>query len=290
MRYQAFISYSHAADNKLAPAIEMGLRKFAKPIYQMHAMDVFRDTTSLSMTHQLWDMIAEAISESEYFILMASPSSAASEWVQKEITECTRLNRGLLGQLLIVLTDGEIVWNEKTGDFDWTETNALPLLLQGKFQKEPLFLDFRWTKERADELSMRNSLFLDGIATLSATIQSKNKADLIGEDVQSYRIYNRMRRTLNISLIVLLTVASFIVGFIYYQKERAEQRANLAELQKLEAQEDVKIGYSLNAEIEKMRNNPNESQYIFSQRMLYESKINQLNKKLLQCALDEKAK
>lgn len=290
MRYQAFISYSHAANNKLVPAIEMGLRRFAKPVYQMHAMNVFRDTTSLSMTHRLWDVIAEAISESEYFILMASPESAASEWVQKEIIEWIRVNRGLLGQLLIVLTDGEIVWNKKTGDFDWTETNALPLLLQGKFQKEPLFLDYRWTKERADELSMRNPLFLDGIATLSATIQSKNKADLIGEDVRNYRAYNRMRQTVNIWLIVLTLVASFIVGFIYYQKERAEQRADLAESQKLEAQEDVKTGYSLNAEIEKMRNSPTESQYTFSQRMLYDSKINQLNKKLLQCELDKKAK
>jgi hypothetical protein len=46
--HDAFVSYSHAADSELAPALEQGLEKLAKPILALRALDVFRDQTSLS--------------------------------------------------------------------------------------------------------------------------------------------------------------------------------------------------------------------------------------------------
>ena len=46
--YDAFISYSHAADGKLAPALENALQRFAKPWYRRRALHLFRDQTSLS--------------------------------------------------------------------------------------------------------------------------------------------------------------------------------------------------------------------------------------------------
>ena len=33
MAYKAFISYSHAADNRLAPMLQSALQRFAKPFY-----------------------------------------------------------------------------------------------------------------------------------------------------------------------------------------------------------------------------------------------------------------
>jgi hypothetical protein len=87
MPYRAFISYSHAAeDGKLAPALQSALHRFAKPWYRLRALDVFRDETSLSVTPALWPSIEKALSESEYFILMASPKAAASHWVRQEMT------------------------------------------------------------------------------------------------------------------------------------------------------------------------------------------------------------
>jgi len=82
--YRAFISYSHAADGKLAPALQSALHRFAKPWYRLRAIRVFRDKTSLSLTPALWPSIEKALSDSEYFILMASPDAAASHWVQQE--------------------------------------------------------------------------------------------------------------------------------------------------------------------------------------------------------------
>ena len=50
--YNAFISYSHAADGKLAPALQIGLEKFAKPWYKLRNLDIFRDEASLSASPQ----------------------------------------------------------------------------------------------------------------------------------------------------------------------------------------------------------------------------------------------
>src|SRR5438105_15608545 len=86
MTYKAFISYSHAADGKLAPALQSALHRFAKPWYRLRAMRVFRDKTTLSATPALWPAIQKALSESEYFLLLASPRAAASDWVQNEIS------------------------------------------------------------------------------------------------------------------------------------------------------------------------------------------------------------
>src|SRR6187431_1423107 len=84
-RYRAFISYSHAADNRLAPALRTALHRLAKPWYRLRAMRVFRDETGLGITPALWPAIEAALADSEYFLLLASPDAAASEWVQREV-------------------------------------------------------------------------------------------------------------------------------------------------------------------------------------------------------------
>ena len=69
MSYKAFISYSHAADGKLAPAVQVALQQFAKPWYRLRAIRVFRDETNLSANPDLWGSIEKAL----------------SKWVKKEI-------------------------------------------------------------------------------------------------------------------------------------------------------------------------------------------------------------
>jgi len=81
--YNAFISYSQAADGMLAPALQSALEKFAKPWYKVRNLNIFRDVTSLSVSPHLWSNIKKALDESEYLIYMASPLSAKSIWVQK---------------------------------------------------------------------------------------------------------------------------------------------------------------------------------------------------------------
>src|SRR3954468_14796270 len=117
MSYKAFISYSHAADDQLAPALQSALHKFAKPFYRLRAIRIFRDKTSLHLTPELWPMIQAALQQSEYFILLASPDAAQSHWVQMEVGEWLKLKNGSVERLLIVQTEGEIGWDDAANDF-----------------------------------------------------------------------------------------------------------------------------------------------------------------------------
>ena len=118
MRYRAFISYSHAADGRLAPALQSGLHRFARPWYKLRALVVFRDNSDLSAIPGLWSGIEQALKESEYFVLLASREAARSKWVRREV-EFWLQNRSH-ETLILVLTDGEFALERaETGDFDW---------------------------------------------------------------------------------------------------------------------------------------------------------------------------
>ena len=47
MAFDAFMSYSHAADGRLAPALQRAMQRLAKPWYRVRALRVFRDETAL---------------------------------------------------------------------------------------------------------------------------------------------------------------------------------------------------------------------------------------------------
>src|SRR5262249_7330513 len=83
MPYEAFVSYSHAVDGQLAPALQSALHGLAKPWYRLRALRVFRDKTSLSANPGLWPSIERALAESEFFLLLASPEAAHSPWVER---------------------------------------------------------------------------------------------------------------------------------------------------------------------------------------------------------------
>src|SRR3990172_7699891 len=181
MLYKAFMSYSHAADGELAPALQSALHRFAKSWYRLRAMRVFRDKTSLSATPELWPTIEKAMSESEYFLLLASPQAAASRWVQQEVDWW--LEHRSVDKLFILVTDGELIWDRPTGDFDWTKTTALPRDLRAQFRDEPLYVDLRWAKT-ADNLSLRHSQFRGAVLDIAAPLHGKPKDELDGEDVR----------------------------------------------------------------------------------------------------------
>ena len=59
--YDGFISYSHAADGRLAPALQRGLQRLAKPWNSRRALNIFRDETGLSTNPHLWGAIESAL-------------------------------------------------------------------------------------------------------------------------------------------------------------------------------------------------------------------------------------
>jgi WD40 repeat protein len=217
MPYDAFISYSHVADGKLAPRVQSGLHRFARPLFRFRALHVFRDQTSLSATPELWSSIEAALDQSNYFILMASPESAASFWIQRELDHWLHNTPGsrvglAVKRLLIIMTNGEIFWDQEASDFDWRQTSALPRLLAGVFREEPLYVDMRWARSDTD-LSPRNPRFLDQIADLASAIHERPKEDLIGEDVRQFR---RTRRLAWSGGTAIGTLAIAALGFAIY--------------------------------------------------------------------------
>lgn len=228
MMYHAFMSYSHAADGKLAPRVQSALHRLAKPFFSLRALHVFRDQTSLSATPGLWSSIARALDQSSYFILMASPEAAASPWVQLEIThwltKSPAFREGKASEhFLIVLTDGEIQWDASAGDFDWHQTNALPQLLRGRFAEEPLYVDLR--DARSDEdLSLQNPDFRARIADLAAPLHQRSKEELVGDDVRILRRNRRLGWTVGTAFGLLALAASVTAYVAMVQRDEARSR------------------------------------------------------------------
>jgi hypothetical protein len=223
--YDAFVSYSHAADGRLAPALQAGLQSLAKPWYRRRALRVFRDKTSLSASPELWPAIERALAQARYFVLLASPEAAGSPWVEREV-RWWRTHRGR-DTVLIVLTDGQLAWDESTGDFDTDETNAIPPGLRGWFTAEPLWVDLRWVRNER-HVSLRNPGFRDSLADLAAPLRGLPKDELVGEDIRQYRRVRRLARGA-VALLTLLTVlASSAAVVAVGQRNEARNQARIA--------------------------------------------------------------
>ena len=234
MTYNAFISYSHAADGRLAPALQSALQQFAKPWYKLRALRVFRDQTNLSANPGLWTTIEQALGDSQYFILLASPQAARSKWVHREVAYW--LTNRSANQLFIVLTDGDVVWNDSGGDFDWAKTTALPENLAKAYHEEPLYLDLRSAKTTVD-LSLRNPDFLNKVAELAAPIHGESLDGIVGEDVRQHRKTRRLVRIV-VSTLLVLTVSAILAATIALeQSHRADAQRKIAEEQRREADE-----------------------------------------------------
>jgi hypothetical protein len=237
--YKAFISYSHLADSALAPALQTALERFAKPWYEKRTFRVFRDTTNLSIAPELWPEIEKAVAESDYLLLMASRGAAKSKWVTKEVTYWREKKN--LSKLLIVLTDGEIAWDDACDDFDWSKTTALPERLRGAFDHEPLYLDFR--QLAGGRLSLDDEQFLDHIATIAAPLHGTSKDAIFGEHIRQHRKTMRIAWSAVAALVALMFVAigSTVSAVRASMQERAarleaERQTRVARGQQLAAQ------------------------------------------------------
>jgi len=225
MSYDGFISYSHAADGRLAPALQSGLQRLAKPWKSRRALRIFRDETGLSTNPHLWSAIEAALNESGWFVLLASPESASSEWVNKEITHWVATKS--VERILPVVTDGIWEWDPATADFS-VDSSAVPDVLRGALRDEPRHLDLRWARQETD-LDLRNSRFRGAVADLAAPIHGIPKDDLEGEDIRQHRRAQRLARGGVSALAVLLVAALIATGFAVIQGNQASSQRNQAQ-------------------------------------------------------------
>jgi WD40 repeat protein len=205
MAFDAFISYSHAADGRLAPALQRAIQRLAKPWYRPRALRVFRDDSALSANPHLWSSIQAALDDAEWFVLLASPDAAASEWVNRELTHW--LSNKTADRILVVLTDGTLAWDgtQLTG-------TAVPPALRDAFTDEPRHVDLRWAATETD-LDMHHARFRDVVAQLAAPMHGIAKDDLDSEDVRQHRRARRLARG-GVTILTLLVIISLVFGTI----------------------------------------------------------------------------
>lgn len=244
--YDAFISYSHAADGRLAPALQLALHRFAKPWYRMRAVRVFRDDASLSANAALWSSIVDALDRSRSFILLASPESASSSWVAGELRYWC--DHKPADRVLLALTAGDLHWDDHSGDFDWSRTTALSSNFSGVFAGEPRWIDLRWARDSPD-VSLSHPRFQECVADIAAPLHGRDKDELIGEDVRQHRRTRRLARAVTTVLAALVVVAALATVVAVDQRNAARRERDVAHSQFLAAQalaeKDVRLDRSL---------------------------------------------
>src|ERR1700752_2359838 len=109
MPYDAFISYSHQADDRPAEALERALQRVARPWFRLRGLSIFRHGGDLNLSAHLWGSIQQALKDSRCLIYLASPGAACSPWVSREVAYW-REQRDL-AQLIVVVTDGTLTWD-----------------------------------------------------------------------------------------------------------------------------------------------------------------------------------
>jgi WD40 repeat protein len=223
--YDAFVSYSHAADGRLAPALQTGLQRLARPWYRTRALRVFRDDTGLAVNPHLWASIVAAMDQSRYFVLLCSPEARASEWVNREI-EHWLADQGA-DRILPVLTEGSLVWDGTRGAYDAAASSALPPALEGRFVDEPRHLDLCWARDE-EQLDLRHARFREAVADLAAPLHGVPKEELESEDVRQHRRARRLARGGVAMLALFLVVSLTAGGLAILNARRAEREATVA--------------------------------------------------------------
>ncbi len=187
-KYKAFMSYSQS-HRVFATALQVGLQRFGRPWHTQTGLRIFRDNTNLSATPDLWVDIQKALAEAEYLLLLASPLSANSRWVNQELAFW--MNHRDASRILILLLEGEIVWDDQAGGFKLPETTALPAVMRHTFNAIPLYVDFRGMKPNEWQLS--HPRFCDAVATVSSALHGKSKDELYGLQVSALIVSDARR-------------------------------------------------------------------------------------------------
>lgn len=245
--YDVFVSYSRDRfDRDVAARLQGELQRFTRPWFRPRArtVRVFRDQTNLPPSPDLWGTLEEAMSSSRWLVLVASPRSAQSQGVRREL-DWWREQRGS-ANICIAVADGELRWDDARNDFDWVATTALSRGALGRaFTHEPAWIDLRPVAQddgagrrgrlRRFSRSLADPRLQDAAASLIAEVKEVPKDTLIGEHLRRSR-QTRRAVTSTLLILVLLLAASVTAGLVAVsQRDRAVRQATISEAGQLAA-------------------------------------------------------
>jgi WD40 repeat protein len=216
--YDGFISYSHAADGQLAPRLQAGLQRFAKPWWQRRALRIFRDESSLAANPHLWSSITKALDEAGWFVLLLSPDAAESEWVNQEVAYWVEHRDP--DRIIPVVTAGEFGWEgDVVGD-------AVPEALRGVLSEEPRWVDARGLGD-PETLDLQNPEFAAVVADLAAPLRGIPKDELASEEVRQHKRTVRTAWAAGVVVLALAVIAGW-AGLVA-SRNADQAQANAAE-------------------------------------------------------------
>ncbi|MEL6569224.1 MAG: TIR domain-containing protein [Pseudomonadota bacterium] len=184
-RYKAFISYSQK-DSAEAGKVQSWLESFRLP--KANATlgkdgrklgKIFRDTTDLTASPEVWPALQAKIAASEYLIVLCSPNAAQSEWVDKEIRHFRASGRA--DEVLALIIAGTPNSGDEATEcfppaFRETEPLAANLVLDGRASALTRIVaglagvpfDALWQRERRRQ--RRQMAIGGGLVTLGLTL------------------------------------------------------------------------------------------------------------------------
>lgn len=242
-KYDIFVSYDHSADAAIAGALQSALQTLAKPWYRRYALKVFRDKTDLTASADLWQSICNAMDDATMFLLVASPHSACSPNVAREVAYWLR-TRGP-ANIAIALSGGRISWSTATppqDDFDWEVTTSLPACLKGVFAAEPLWVT---VADSATPFTRRDGRTLEAAARIGAAARGWELRTFIGTDEREHR---RTLRTAKLGATVLVALAATAAVFAVRagdERTRAVWKSYVGNIRAAQAAVDAANGSSL---------------------------------------------
>jgi hypothetical protein len=187
------------------------------PFYEMFARYAVFDRADLKLKAddgkpELETGLRSLIDKAKFFLLFASPQAAQSEWVTFEVN--TWLAKNGIQRLFILLTDGDIVWDDTAHDFDWDRTDSLPRCVSEHFNTKPSYLDLRDKISQIKKFKIGDEL-RDLMMPLLATIDGENLKTFQKTDLRYRKIKRHTAYFVIIFIILQLVMLLFALWLKY---------------------------------------------------------------------------
>ena len=240
-KYRAFISYSHQ-DKTWGDWLHKGLESYRvpKPLIGRETrfgpvparlFPIFRDREELPTTSDLSHAIDDALRDSLMLIVMCSPASAASQWVNEEIRAFKHLHGE--DRILAIVIGGEPNATDKGAPTD----ECFPEALRYKVGPDGALTDER-TEPIAADARPHGDGKDDALLKLLSGVLAVNFNDLKQREVQAARRRARIAQSIA-GVMAVLALVAVGAGWVAYQNQQIaeEQRAEaVAQRQIAEAQ------------------------------------------------------
>ena len=230
-QYWAFISYSHQ-DREWGDWVHQKLETFKVPkgmigsdsrgdgLIPRRLFPIFRDREELPTSADLGTQINTALANSRYLVVICSPRSAKSIWVNEEILTYKRLGRS--DRILAMIVDGEPNTFDVPGR---EEEECFPEALRFELGEEGKLTDRR-TEPIAADVRPQGDGKDNGLLKLAAGLLGVGFDDLKQRD--QHRRIQRLKALASFAILLVAVFAALGVA-LYFQRNEAQNQRNRAE-------------------------------------------------------------